>query len=116
MHPHTMTPNVMGMSQYADLGSFTSKPYAASGKYVKRMSDHCDRCIYDPAKTVGDDACPLNSLYWDFVDYHAERWRANPRMALIVKNWDRRADDVKAEILERAARVRAELVPEPGRP
>ena len=100
-----VTPNVMGMSQYADLGSFTSKPYAASGKYVDRMSDHCGRCGYDPNKTVEDDACPLNSLYWSFVDRHSDRFAANPRMALMTRNWSRRDADTRTAILGRAASV-----------
>jgi deoxyribodipyrimidine photolyase-related protein len=104
-----VTPNVMGMSQFADLGSFTSKPYAASGKYVNRMSDYCAGCVYDPKKTVGEDSCPLNALYWDFIAHHMERWRSNPRMALMAKNWERRAPEMKAQILERAADVRADL-------
>jgi deoxyribodipyrimidine photolyase-related protein len=109
-----VTPNVMGMSQYADLGPFTSKPYAASGKYVNRMSDYCSGCRYDPKETLGDDACPLNALYWDFIDHHLERWRANPRMALVARNWERRAPQDKLEILERASTIRAALGTSPG--
>ena len=104
-----VTPNVMGMSQYADLGSFTSKPYAASGKYIDRMSDHCRRCAFDPKKTTGEDACPLNALYWDFIDHHEERWRDNPRMVLALKNWHRKSPEARAEILERARHVRRAL-------
>lgn len=104
-----VTPNVMGMSQYADLGSFTSKPYAASGKYVQRMSDHCAHCSYDVKKTVGDDACPLNSLYWDFMDHHSDGLSGNPRMALMLKNWARRDEEVRADILRQAATVRGRL-------
>ena len=104
-----VTPNVMGMSQFADLGSFTSKPYAASGKYVNRMSDFCSGCAFDPKETVGTDACPLNSLYWDFLDHHGERLSANPRMALVLRNWDRRDAKTKQEILSRARSVRAAL-------
>lgn len=104
-----VTPNVMGMSQFADLGGFTSKPYAASGNYVNRMSDHCGRCHYDHRKSVGPDACPLNSLYWDFIDRHIERWRDNHRMGLVVKNWERRDEKAREEILERAREVMAAL-------
>lgn len=104
-----VTPNVLGMSQYADLGSFTSKPYAASGKYIQRMSDHCTRCSYDPKRTVGEDACPLNSLYWDFMDHHRERLSDNPRMAMILKGWARRDEKAKAEILSQARTVRGRL-------
>jgi deoxyribodipyrimidine photolyase-related protein len=104
-----VTPNVMGMSQFADLGSFTSKPYAASGKYIHRMSDHCARCRFDPKETVGPDACPLNSLYWDFLERHQERLGGNPRMALVMKSWARRDPEAKSEILARAETVRAAL-------
>lgn len=104
-----VTPNVMGMSQFADLGGFTSKPYAASGKYVNRMSDYCAGCRYDPKKTVGEDACPLNSLYWDFLDHHTDRLSENPRMSLMLANWRRRDGEKKREILARAGAVRDAL-------
>ncbi len=104
-----VTPNVMGMSQFADLGSFTSKPYAASGKYIHRMSDYCDRCRFNPKQTVGPVACPLNSLYWDFLNRHQERLGANPRMALLMRSWARRNSDTKAEILAWAETVQAAL-------
>jgi len=104
-----VTPNVMGMSQFADLGSFTSKPYAASGNYVNRMSDHCTACVFDPKETVGQNACPLNSLYWDFIDHHRETWSQNHRMRLMVRNWERRDEGERAAILERAKQVRAAL-------
>ena len=104
-----VTPNVMGMSQYADLGGFTSKPYAASGNYMNRMSDHCCSCSFNPKKTVGADACPLNSLYWDFIDRHIDRWRGNHRMGLVVSNWERRDPEKREEILERAREVGAAL-------
>jgi deoxyribodipyrimidine photolyase-related protein len=100
-----VTPNVMGMSQFADLGSFTSKPYAASGKYIDRMSDHCRRCVYDPRRTTGAGACPLNSLYWRFLDRHHDRFESNPRMAVIVRGWRKRDPSVRSEILEQAASV-----------
>ncbi len=100
-----VTPNVMGMSQFADLGSFTTKPYAASGKYINRMSDHCGRCVFDVKTVTADDSCPFNSLYWSFIDRHAERWTANPRMALMVKSWLRKPRDERQAILERARQV-----------
>ncbi len=104
-----VTPNVMGMSQFADLGSFTSKPYAASANYVNKMSDYCADCRYDPKSSVGEDACPLNSLYWAFIDHHAERWASNHRMALMVRNWERREEEDRAEILAKAEAVREAL-------
>ncbi|MDX1648130.1 MAG: cryptochrome/photolyase family protein [Longimicrobiales bacterium] len=104
-----VTPNVMGMSQYADLGSFTSKPYAASANYVDKMSDHCGACAFNPKEAVGEDACPFNSLFWGFIDHHAERFSDNHRMALMVHSWKRRDEEERRAILDRAEEVRSSL-------
>ncbi len=75
-------PNVTGMVLHADGGVMASKPYAASGAYINRMSDHCGRCRFDVKRSAGEGACPFNALYWDFIARHAERFAANPRMAM----------------------------------
>lgn len=62
---------MIGMSQFADGGITGSKPYAASGSYIDRMSDHCAGCAYDVKRRDGDGACPFNPLYWDFLDRNA---------------------------------------------
>ena len=97
-----VTPNVMGMSQFADLGSFTSKPYAASGKYIDRMSDYCGSCAYDVKSVDTETSCPFNSLYWSFIDRHQDRWSANHRMAMITRGWVKRDPVVRHRILGRA--------------
>lgn len=79
-------PNTAGMALYADGGRFTSKPYAASGKYVQRMSDYCRSCPYDPARASGADACPLTALYWRFLLDHERSLAAAPRTALMARN------------------------------
>ncbi len=84
-----MAPNVIGMALWADGGQMMSKPYAASGRYVDRMSDHCGRCRYDPKQRTGEDACPFTTLYWDFLDRNRKRLAANHRMKLQVRNLDR---------------------------
>lgn len=75
-------PNTHGMALYADGGVVASKPYAASGAYIDRMSDYCAACVYDPTIKVGPGACPFNLLYWDFVARNTQRLSKNPRMAM----------------------------------
>jgi deoxyribodipyrimidine photolyase-related protein len=85
-------PNTLGMSQFADDGMLASKPYAASGAYINRMSDYCDACRFNVRQRIGDDACPFNALYWDFIARNDRKLRANPRMAMPYKNWDRMSE------------------------
>ncbi|MFZ9141479.1 MAG: cryptochrome/photolyase family protein [Candidatus Limnocylindrus sp.] len=106
-HPWVVTPNVVAMSQFADLGKITSKPYIAGGAYVSRMGDDCSDCFYDPKLSVGEHACPLTTLYWDFIDRHAERFAKNPRMARQVRSWESRKESIRTEILEQAKLIRA---------
>lgn len=88
-------PNTLGMSQFADGGLLASKPYAASGAYVHRMSDYCGQCRYKVSQKTGNGACPLNSLYWDFIARHADKLRKNPRMAQMYRTWERFAPEVQ---------------------
>jgi deoxyribodipyrimidine photolyase-related protein len=96
-------PNTLGMSQYADGGLLGSKPYAASGKYIDRMSDYCRRCRYDVSVRTGPDACPMNALYWDFLARNEGKLRSNRRMAMIYRNWDRTDPREQAAIRATAA-------------
>ncbi len=100
-------PNTLGMSQYGDGGVMASKPYAATGKYIQRMSDHCTRCRFDPAKATGDDACPYTTLYWDFLMRHETLLAGNQRMALQVRNIERLGEADRAAIRARAGTIRA---------
>lgn len=95
-------PNVLGMVLHADGGLMGSKPYCASGKYIDRMSDHCRHCRFDPKKVTGDRACPLNSLYWHFLERHAETLSANPRMKLIYGSLARMSDEKRSAMREQA--------------
>ena len=96
-------PNTIGMSQYADGGVMASKPYVASGKYIDRMSNYCKGCRYKPAESVGDNACPFTTLYWDFLNTHADSLAKNPRMGMQLKNLNRLDADARARIAAQAA-------------
>jgi deoxyribodipyrimidine photolyase-related protein len=100
-------PNTLGMSQYGDGGIMASKPYAATGKYIDRMSNYCAGCRFDPAKSTGDDACPFTTLYWDFLLRHETLLAKNQRMALQVKNVARLKLSDRAAIQARANEIRA---------
>jgi len=100
-------PNVLGMSQYADGGMVGSKPYAASGNYINRMSDYCGACRYDPRKADGDDACPITVLYWDFLSRHRQRLSQNRRMGFQLKNLDRKSEDERRSIRRRAEALKS---------
>ncbi len=99
-------PNTLGMAMHADGGVVGTKPYSASGKYVKRMSNYCNSCSYDVNKRTGDDACPFNTFYWDFLIRHRERLRSNNRMAMILKNVDRLDKQERTQITVSAKKLR----------
>ena len=101
-------PNTLGMSQFGDGGIMASKPYAASGKYIHKMSNYCQDCPADPAESTGPRACPFTTLYWDFLIRNRERLRDNPRLALQFKNSDRLAGDRQEAISHRAEQVRSD--------
>jgi deoxyribodipyrimidine photolyase-related protein len=91
-------PNTAGMALYANGGRFTSKPYVASGAYVKRMSNYCEGCRYRPDVRHGQNACPMTTLYWNFLARHESMLRGNMRTALMVKNLDRLSDQERSAI------------------
>ncbi|WP_345316678.1 cryptochrome/photolyase family protein [Ferrimonas gelatinilytica] len=95
-------PNTRGMSQYGDGGLLASKPYAASGNYINKMSDYCASCHYEVGEKVGERACPFNSLYWHFMERHREQLANNPRVGVVYRNWDNRGDEERDAVLERA--------------
>ena len=77
-------PNTRGMSQYADGGMVATKPYVSSGSYVNKMSNYCSSCNYNQKKRLGDDACPFNSLYWNFLDDKKDFFKSNNRMGMML--------------------------------
>ena len=102
-------PNTVGMSQFADGGLLASKPYAASGAYINRMSNYCGSCHYDVKQRTGERACPFNALYWDFINRNRAKIGGNPRMAQMVRTYDKFAADERQRIAESAAAFLARL-------
>ncbi|MEC8546560.1 MAG: cryptochrome/photolyase family protein [Pseudomonadota bacterium] len=98
-------PNTHGMALFADGGVVGSKPYAASGAYVNRMSDYCRSCAYKVKEPTGDTACPFNYLYWDFITRHRDKLGSNPRMGMVYRTYDKMNDDRRTAIADSAAKV-----------
>lgn len=97
-------PNVSGMVLFADGGYLASKPYAAGGSYINKMSDYCKGCSYKVSKKNGPDACPFNYLYWDFLDRNRNKLHSNHRMGMMYKTFERMSDEKKNAIHEDSQR------------
>jgi deoxyribodipyrimidine photolyase-related protein len=95
-------PNTLGMTLFGDGGILASKPYAASGNYINKMSNFCKGCFYNVKENITNDACPFNALYWDFLDRNREKLGKNPRLALVYKRWDQFDTNKKSLILLKA--------------
>ena len=102
-----MVPNVIGMGVHADNGVMMTKPYAAGGSYISKMSNYCKGCVYDPKLRTGDNACPFTTLYWDFLDRNQEEFAGNHRMAQQLFGIKRLKD--MPEVRKRAQEVLAGL-------
>ena len=95
-------PNTIGMALHADGGMLASKPYAASGNYINKMSNYCKNCSYNVKQRTGADACPFNSLYWDFIARHEPRFSKNPRMSQTCFTYRKFDETEKTAIAEQA--------------
>ncbi|ROM57647.1 cryptochrome/photolyase family protein [Pseudomonas poae] len=102
-------PNTLGMVMHADGGYLGSKPYCASGQYIKRMSDYCGTCAYKVSESTTEDACPFNALYWHFVMRHGDLLRGNQRMSMVYKNLDRLTDAKQQALWKRGQMLLARL-------
>lgn len=91
-------PNVSGMILFADGGYLASKPYAAGGSYINKMSDYCKNCSYKVTEKNGPDACPFNYLYWDFLDRNREKLSGNHRIGMMYKTFERMGEEKQKAI------------------
>lgn len=97
-----MQTNVLGMGLFADGGKLASKPYAASANYINKMSDYCQDCAYYRTKRTGEQACPFNYFYWDFLSRHRDKLKSQGRMNLILANLDK-MDSEELEAIRKQA-------------
>lgn len=102
-------PNVSGMALYADGGVLASKPYASGGAYIERMSNYCRSCHYNVKQKTGEQACPFNYLYWDFLIRHQDRLSSNARMGMMYRTLSKMTDEKRATILVDSQRFLSEL-------
>jgi deoxyribodipyrimidine photolyase-related protein len=86
-------PNTHGMALFADGGVMATKPYAASGAYINRMSDYCSGCFYSVSKKYGEKACPFNYLYWNFLIENEDKLKGNPRLNMPYRNLEKMDDE-----------------------
>ena len=102
-------PNTLGMVMHADGGYLGSKPYCASGQYIKRMSNHCQGCSYRVSESTGESACPFNSLYWHFLMRHREPLERNPRIGMVYRNLARMPEAKQQALWDWGERLLAKL-------
>ena len=87
-----MVPNVYGMSQFADGGLMSTKPYISGSSYILKMSNY----------KKGEWTIIWDSLFWNFIDKRRDFFIKNPRMRMLVSNFDKMNSNKKKELLETA--------------
>lgn len=97
--------NTRGMSQWADGGIVATKPYVSAAAYIDKMSNYCGTCSYNKKKRLGEDACPFNSLYWNFLDDKKQYFAKNNRMAMMLRLLEKIPPQELAEIKARAGAI-----------
>ena len=97
-------PNVQGMILFADGGLMATKPYAASGAYINKMSNYCQQCQYSVKEKTGSKACPFNYLYWNFMLQHQDKLKSNHRLAFTYNQLAKMSETQKEQIIESANR------------
>ena len=86
------------MVLFADGGILASKPYVSGGAYIDRMSNYCGSCKYNVKKKTGENACPFNYLYWNFLMLHEDKFKNNPRMGMMYRTLSKMSDEDRNQI------------------
>lgn len=102
-------PNTLGMSQFADGGKLATKPYVSSASYIDKMSDYCQGCKYDKKQRIGANACPFNSLYWQFFMQHKQKLASNPRLGIVYAQLAKMDDSTQQQIHQQASHYLSKL-------
>ena len=102
-------PNVSGMILFADGGYLASKPYAAGGSYINKMSNYCKNCAFKVTEKNGANACPFNYLYWDFMARNRGKLAGNNRISMMLKTYERMPQEKKDQIAQDAATFLADM-------
>lgn len=97
--------NTRGMSQFADGGIVATKPYVSSGNYINKMSNYCGDCAYKHTQKTGEDACPFNALYWNFLEEKKEHFKNNNRMAMMMNLLNKKDKVELSELKDRAQQI-----------
>ena len=97
-------PNVSGMILFADGGYLASKPYAAGGNYINKMSNYCKNCSYKVTKKNDSEVCPFNYLYWDFLDRNREKLAGNHRIGMMYKTFERMGEEKQKSVRDDSKR------------
>lgn len=100
--------NTRGMSQFADGGIVATKPYVSSANYINKMGNYCKECKYSHTKKIGENACPFNALYWNFLDEKKEYFKNNQRMSMMLSLLNKKSDEELLTIKNKAAAVIAD--------
>ncbi len=97
--------NTRGMSQFADGGIVATKPYVSSANYINKMSNYCSDCQYSHTKKIGEDACPFNALYWNFLDEKKEHFKNNQRMGMMLNLLGKKDKKELEQLKERSRKI-----------
>jgi deoxyribodipyrimidine photolyase-related protein len=94
-----MVPNVYGMSQFADGGLMTTKPYISGSNYILKMSNY-----------KKDTWCEIwDALFWRFMHVHRNFFLQNPRLGMLVKTFDKMNEKKQQSHLQIAEKFLTEL-------